>query len=237
MSETNNFKRLYRSRRDRVIGGVCGGLGGYLGMDPVVLRVIWLAAVLLGGAGVLAYLLAWVLIPDAPVGEDPGKVERTTDGVKIVGIGLIVVSLIWLAARFGADKFLFVSWGWIGPLALVILGLLLLLRPSSNRAPNDMPPEFPGDKMAEEAGQHSSTDHPANGETAKDGPRFTGPTGSLRRSRDDRVILGICGGLAKMWRVDATVVRVVWAAGTLLGAGVLLIAYLVLALVIPEEES
>ena len=45
MSDTQKAppKRLYRSKKDKVIGGVCGGLGGYLNIDPVVIRVVWLA--------------------------------------------------------------------------------------------------------------------------------------------------------------------------------------------------
>ena len=56
-------RRLLRSRRDRMIGGVCGGLGRYLNVDPVLLRIAAVALALAGGVGVLAYLVAWVLIP------------------------------------------------------------------------------------------------------------------------------------------------------------------------------
>lgn len=58
--ETDNrsYRRLYRSRQNRVIAGVCGGFGDYFNIDPVVIRVIWLATILMGGTGVLAYFLA-----------------------------------------------------------------------------------------------------------------------------------------------------------------------------------
>jgi phage shock protein PspC (stress-responsive transcriptional regulator) len=60
-------KRVYRSRTDRVLGGVCSGLGKYLGLDPVLLRVLWAIAFFVGGAGLLAYIIAWIIIPEEPV--------------------------------------------------------------------------------------------------------------------------------------------------------------------------
>ncbi|MEK6863270.1 MAG: PspC domain-containing protein [Nanoarchaeota archaeon] len=61
------IKRLYRSRNDRVFGGVCGGIAQYLDVDPVVVRLIWAVFSLVSmGMGVLAYLIAWVIIPEEP---------------------------------------------------------------------------------------------------------------------------------------------------------------------------
>lgn len=59
-------KRLYRSRTDRMLGGVCGGLGEYLDIDPTLVRVAWVVISLLGGAGLLAYILCWIIIPEEP---------------------------------------------------------------------------------------------------------------------------------------------------------------------------
>ena len=60
-------KRLYRSRKDRILGGVCGGLGNYFNLDPVLMRVIWVALLFAAGIGVLAYIISWIIIPDEPV--------------------------------------------------------------------------------------------------------------------------------------------------------------------------
>lgn len=60
-------KRLYRSKNDRVLGGVCGGLGNFLGIDPVIVRVLWAVSFFVGGVGLLAYLIAWIIIPEEPV--------------------------------------------------------------------------------------------------------------------------------------------------------------------------
>lgn len=59
----SSIKRLYRSKTDRVLGGVCGGIAEYLGIDPVVVRLIWVIASLFWGVGILAYILAWLIIP------------------------------------------------------------------------------------------------------------------------------------------------------------------------------
>ena len=59
-------KRLYRSRRDRMLGGVCGGLAEYLDTDPTIIRLAFALSILLGGAGILAYLVMWIVIPEAP---------------------------------------------------------------------------------------------------------------------------------------------------------------------------
>jgi phage shock protein C len=67
-------KRLLRSRTERMVAGVCGGLGEYLDMDPTVVRVLWVLISLLAGVGVLLYLIMWVIVPlelPAPPGGTP----------------------------------------------------------------------------------------------------------------------------------------------------------------------
>jgi phage shock protein PspC (stress-responsive transcriptional regulator) len=57
-------KQLRRPKHNRVIAGVCSGIGEYLGVDPVVIRLLLVVATLMGGSGILIYLVAWVLIPE-----------------------------------------------------------------------------------------------------------------------------------------------------------------------------
>ncbi|MCD6092319.1 MAG: PspC domain-containing protein [Bacteroidales bacterium] len=56
-------KKLYRKSNDQVFGGVCAGLGDYFNVDKVIIRLIWSLAVIVGGIGLLAYLIAWIIIP------------------------------------------------------------------------------------------------------------------------------------------------------------------------------
>ena len=68
-------RRIYRNTKDKVIAGVCSGLGEYFKVDPVLVRLIWLVAVLVFGTGILAYILAWIFIPQKP--EDVVEVKTT----------------------------------------------------------------------------------------------------------------------------------------------------------------
>lgn len=61
-------KRLMRSSRDKKIGGVCAGLAEYFDLDPTIVRVVWLLAVLFAGTGFLVYIILWIVLPLAPVG-------------------------------------------------------------------------------------------------------------------------------------------------------------------------
>ena len=71
------MKRLYRSRNDRVLGGVCAGLGEHFDIDPTVVRLVWaVIAVISIGTGVLVYILAWILIPERQFRTKNSKIRR-----------------------------------------------------------------------------------------------------------------------------------------------------------------
>ena len=59
------MKRLYRSAKNRILGGVCGGIGEYLNVDPVLIRILWILSIV-SGVSVLFYLIAWIIIPRNP---------------------------------------------------------------------------------------------------------------------------------------------------------------------------
>lgn len=60
------IRRLYRSGNDKILGGVCGGIAEYLGVDPVLIRLLWIIGTLAWGAGIIAYIIAWIIIPRNP---------------------------------------------------------------------------------------------------------------------------------------------------------------------------
>jgi phage shock protein C len=68
MEETmsSDIKKLYRSRSDRIVGGVCGGLGKYLSIDPTVIRILYVLFALTGGSGIFIYLILLLIIPEEP---------------------------------------------------------------------------------------------------------------------------------------------------------------------------
>ncbi|NUQ37951.1 MAG: PspC domain-containing protein [Caldilineales bacterium] len=65
-------KRLYRSRQNQMVAGVCSGIGDYLGIDPTLIRLAFLFLALWGGGGLLAYIIAWVVIPEEPLDAGMG---------------------------------------------------------------------------------------------------------------------------------------------------------------------
>lgn len=59
-------KRLYRSRVNRKLAGVCGGIAEYFNVDPTIIRLVFVFLAICAGCGLLAYLLAWIIVPEQP---------------------------------------------------------------------------------------------------------------------------------------------------------------------------
>lgn len=116
---------LVRSRDDRMIAGVCGGLGRYFGIDAVLVRIVFVVLALAGGSGLLAYLVAWVLVPEARPGDPAGPEQGASVGVAgsvVVGALLVVAGTALLLDQvFPGFRSV------LGPLALIVVGLAVLL--------------------------------------------------------------------------------------------------------------
>ena len=115
---------LRRSTGDKVIAGVAGGLGRYLGVDPLIVRVALVVFALSGGAGVLLYVIAWIAIPEERPGELPAAVARRdrNNGVLILGAVLLVAGGLQFAERL-VPSFS----AYMGPVVLIGLGAALVL--------------------------------------------------------------------------------------------------------------
>jgi phage shock protein C len=61
--------KLYRSKSEKMIAGVCGGVGEYFSMDPTLVRLLFAIGAILGGPGVLVYLVMWIVVPVQPVDQ------------------------------------------------------------------------------------------------------------------------------------------------------------------------
>ena len=77
-------KKLYRSKKNCVIGGVCGGIGEYFDIDPIIIRLLVVLIFFMGGAGLIAYIIAWIIIPQKPNDniESQSKSEVEDAGMK-----------------------------------------------------------------------------------------------------------------------------------------------------------
>lgn len=62
-NNNNEYRKLYKSR-NRMLCGVCGGIGEYLNLDPTVIRLLWIIFSFVGGCGILAYIIAAIVIPE-----------------------------------------------------------------------------------------------------------------------------------------------------------------------------
>ncbi len=78
-------KRLYRSRQDRMIAGICGGLGEYFNVDPTLIRLATAFLFLwTGGSVLLVYFIAWFIIPEEPVQKDRQSQEKDSESVELL---------------------------------------------------------------------------------------------------------------------------------------------------------
>ena len=126
-------RRLERSREDRVLAGVCGGLGEYLGVDAVLIRIAALVLIFAGGAGLLLYAIGWIAMPEAEEGEPvapdvpppPGLPPRSTPGAVLLGLVFVVLGVFFLVDEIWSD---FLAWKYVWPIALIAVGAAVLVR-------------------------------------------------------------------------------------------------------------
>jgi phage shock protein PspC (stress-responsive transcriptional regulator) len=147
--------RLYRSRRERMLGGVAGGLAEYLNLDPSLVRIVWAVLVFTtGGLFGLIYIIMWIVVPEAPAGYEsapfvsatdepmpPGSEPRPVgpppptarrgsgDGRLILGAILIVLGLFFLLRSYIPA----IAWDRFWPILLVAAGVALLVAAMGRR--------------------------------------------------------------------------------------------------------
>ena len=199
------MQRIRRSQSDRLLTGVCGGVADYFSIDPTVVRLIWIFFTLFGGSGLLAYIIATLLIPDSNSQERYFKLDSLKSnplwGVLFIFSGLIlflqydhIFYLFW-ASFWG--NFINIS------IAFVLLGIgiyLLYNRQSQIKS---------------------------NNKNVLGNP--------LHLSIDDKKLAGVCGGFGESLVIDPNIVRVLWVFGTFMSIGVGVLLYIILALILPEK--
>jgi signal transduction histidine kinase len=123
---------LRRDRSGGLIAGVCAGVARHLGIDPLVVRIAFVAAATAGGVGLVAYALAWLVIPAAEDGGAAGRPRRGRGAIEVgVGSALLLVSILLAVRALGLPFSDAIAW----PLVLVAAGGALLWRQSQAPAP------------------------------------------------------------------------------------------------------
>ena len=140
---------LYRSEENRIVAGVAGGLGEYFGIDPTIIRVIFVLLTVFGGSGLLIYLILWLIMPaKSRIGSSPAASVRDSveelrnqaqrfahdirnrsgsdDQRQMWGTVILIFGFILLLGNFGFFSIFSMHDFW--PVLLIILGLLILFK-------------------------------------------------------------------------------------------------------------
>jgi len=219
-------KRLYRSTKNKILAGICGGIAEYLDTDPTFVRIIWIVLTLLGGSGIILYIIAYLIMPENP--EKTGEVQTETNSKANIFLGSLLIVLGGLLLLDTTDVISFhrlwaTSWEYILPLTFILIGFALLLGRKRKRTQDQ--------ETSTEVLEGDASTVPPQETTAEE------ESERLMRSQKDKKILGVCGGIAEYFHVDSTIVRLLYILFTFATGGVGVIVYFLLALVMPKETA
>jgi phage shock protein C len=213
-------KRLFKSRTNKIIAGVCGGLAEYFDVDPVIMRVLFVLLAFFGGSGFVLYIACAIIMPKQAVdlaGMQAPVESRSTNARKLFGIALIAGGAIALFSNLGFFSFLHFfdfSWSFVFPILLILLGMAIIYYRQAERGPAEPPADV-----------QTETPPPA------------APYRTFRRSRTDKKIAGVCGGLAKYFSIDSTLLRLLYIILCLASFGAGVVLYITLVLLVPYEPQ
>ena len=152
-------KKLYRSKKDQIIGGVCGGIAEYFGIDSTLVRLAFVLFALIEGAGIIAYIIAWIIVPERPQGQSTKSEEEVYDvelnsesedeegeykaeeksshqekkskeqRKRILGLILVALGLFFIIDSWIPSFY----WKRFWPVILIGLGVLLIYREATNK--------------------------------------------------------------------------------------------------------
>lgn len=233
---------LYRNPTDKMIGGVCGGIADYFHWDASLVRIVWLVATIAtGGGGLLAYLVLWGLLPVGSVQtglQRPAAFALNERNIGRMAMVLIGLGALWLLANVGIlPGILRIFWWTLNiffwPALLIGIGYLLL-RGTGN---TNLRVDFTDWKNRFQSRANGVNVKMPNTDSLKSSLNDVRNRLPLHRSTKDRLFLGVCGGLGQQLGIDPNLVRLLWAAFSIMSVGAGLFLYVALGLLLPEEKA
>jgi phage shock protein C len=221
-------KRLFKSRTNKIIAGVCGGLAEYFDVDPVIMRVLFVLLAFFGGSGLILYIACAIIMPKRVIdlaGMEAPAESQSTNARKLFGIALIIGGAIVLFSNLGLFSFLHmwdISWSLVFPILLILLGMAIIYYRQAERAPAV---EQPADSQGEQPNDFKAEPPPP-----------AAPYRTFRRSRTDKKLGGVCGGLAQYFSIDSTLFRLLYIVLCLASFGAGIVLYITLVLLVPYES-
>ncbi len=224
-------RRLYRSQTNKVIAGVCGGLAEYLNVDTTVVRLVWVLLTLLGGSGIILYVLAFFIIPERPIltGDTLSPEKSEFGSARIFGILFVAAGAVLLLDNLGIFSFCRIwdtAWEFVLPGILMLLGIYILTKRDKVQA---TPPEQTS-PIEPDQSTENQTPPPASSTEQTTNPKV------FRRSLTDKKMFGICGGAGEYFGIDPTILRVAYAIFTVFSGGMGIILYFLMYLIVPEGQ-
>lgn len=201
-------RKLYRSQSNRMISGVCGGIAEYFSIDPTVVRIIWVAISVLGGFGILVYLASLFIIPNNPEQSSSEESQQLIKDKNLFWGSLLIVVGLFLILRQMGLFYTFHFWNIPWPSVWAIALITIGGILLYNRVKENR----------EESGEEVSGN-------------------KLYRSRKQKMVAGVCGGLAEYFNIDVSIIRILWVIGTLFTAGFGVIIYIIMVILFHENPD
>jgi len=243
---------FYRHPTDKLAGGVCGGIADYLGWEPVMVRILWVVVTLFtaGFAGLAVYGALWLLLPVGTIKDgqvDAPAISLSERNIVPGAFVLIGLGIIWLLSNMGILGSLVWVMSFVGmifwPTVLIGIGYLMLREVDSEKWSFDnINTNFSAnwgqarDKVRDQANKFSNNSSGNVGDL-KNGFSRMRQSIPFKRSREDRMALGVCGGIGEKLGFDANLVRFVWVAVSIASMGLGVFGYLGLAVLLPENGA
>jgi len=228
---TEQQRRLYRSQTNKVIAGVCGGLAEYLNVDTTIVRLVWILLTLLGGSGIILYVIAFFIIPEGSIimGDTRFPVKSEFGSARIFGILFVAVGAVLLLDNLGIFSFCRLwdtAWEFVLPGILILLGIYLLTK----RGKLQIVPSEQTSQIEPEQSTENQTPPPVSSTEQTTIPKV------FRRSLTDKKVFGICGGAGEYFGIDPTILRIAYTVFTIFSGGMGIILYFLMYLIVPEGQ-